>query len=180
MGIPKLLAVLVLAVGISLACAGAPPSQSGGSATSATKDQRANLGEPFSLGDYSYQIDKASKSRVVGTNQFARKTAPTGATWVVVEYRLRNDGKKSEVSFGSQLKLIDPSGREFDTSSEGSTAVMMSGGPDTLSSEHPPGIWQNSAAVFLIPDDAWAPGLDLVVPAGVWKSGRVLVSLVSE
>lgn len=139
----------------------------------------ANLGETFTLGKFSYVIRKAEMRRSVG-NEFVKERAPSGATFLLLHYSIRNDGNQTETVLTDDLTLVDPKGRTFRPSSEAQTALMMSGGPnDFLLSELQPGIKKDTVTAFLIPEDALGPGLSIVVPEkGLLGTRKVQVALI--
>lgn len=155
-------------------------SSSGGgySAPAQPQEVTVSLGESFSLGDFSYAIHKTQKKQFIG-NQFVGERAPANATYLLVHYSIINNGNKTATVLTDDFKLLDAKGREFTTSSEGTTALMMSGSDqDFLLSELQPGIQKDGVTVFLVPNDAVAPGLQLIVPEkGFLGTGRVLVTL---
>ena len=136
------------------------------------------IGTPFSLGGFTYTIRAARTTPVVG-GEFSHEVAPWGATFLLVHFSIRNDTSRTATVLAEDFKIEDGKGRTFDPSSDASTALLMAGETDDwLFRELQPGITQQGICPFLIPNDALAPGLTLVVPEkGFWKSKEVRISL---
>ncbi len=123
------------------------------------------IGKTFRLGNFAYTVEKIDAMKMIGNNQFTRTKASEGATFLVVEYTIKNLGKETEVVLADDFRIIDGQGRTFRPSSEANTALMMSGkSKDFLLSEIQPGLKREMHTAFEVPMDAAQSGLKLVIP----------------
>lgn len=137
------------------------------------------VGESFKLGDFVYVITGATRTSSVG-NELVRRQAPPGSSFVLVSFQITNDANETKTVMTDDFRLKDSRGRMFRPSSDATTALVMSGDEhDFLLSELQPGIPRRSTTPFLIPDDAFSPGLRIVIPEkGLWATRTVEVTLL--
>lgn len=134
------------------------------------------LGESFRVGDFTYLIERVERREVIG-NALHSEQAGAGAVFLVVHYRVRNEGDSTARVLSDQFRLVDAGGRTFEVSSRASTALMMSGQQqDFLLSELQPGIFKAQVSAFEVPVEALA-GLRLEIPEGGLFGGVVAVVL---
>lgn len=134
----------------------------------AAKEQRLasqyKVGQTFTLGDFSYAIQKVKKRRCIG-GRFSRTCASRGASFIVVFFGIRNDSKRTETVLTDDFRIMDAGGNTYRASSEAGTALLMSGASkDFALSELQPGLQKDSMTAFEIPDASWKEGVKLVVP----------------
>ena len=125
--------------------------------------KQPKLGQAFKLGDFTYTVKGVTTYAAIGT-AFAEKRASDGARFVVVTYAIRNEGNETATVLTDDFRIIDAQGREFRPSSDGNTALAMSGSKDLLASELQPGIARNMATAFEMPETAAAGTFTLVIP----------------
>ncbi len=136
-----------------------------------------DLGEEFVMGsDYSYTFDRLRLRRRIG-NSFISVTASEGATYVVVEFRERNDSDNVESSMGSVVvALRDAQGRRFTPDEEATRHAILSGmrierGGDQMM----PGVWVRREVLFQIPRESTTEPLDVVLDArGAFAGGGLV------
>lgn len=135
------------------------------------------VGDQFTLGDFTYVIDDVDVRRQIG-NEFVNEQASSGASFVVVSFRIRNEGNETETVLSDDFKIVDQRGREFRTSSGATTALAMSGGGnDFLLSELQPGIMKESITAFEVPDDVIQSGFTLVIPQKGFSSNEARIAI---
>ena len=113
----------------------------------------------FQLGSYSYQIDGGFSTTAYG-GEFDRVQSSQGALYVVVKFRIRNDGNETAVTDANDFRLVDADGREFSPDSH----AMVSASPDFLLRELHPGIWKKAIVIFEVPKEIIYRGVAIVIP----------------
>ena len=135
------------------------------------------VGDTFTLGDFSYAVQRVKDRRCIG-GQFTRTCAGEGGRFVIVYFAIRNDTKETKTVMTDDFKLMDADGNTYRTSSEGNTALMMSGASkDFLISELQPGLQKDTATVFQVSAQSWKKGARLIVPEKGWGTGEATVRL---
>src|SRR5262249_9786258 len=124
----------------------------------------------FQLGSYSYQID-GGFSTTGYSGEFARLQSPKGALYVVVKFRIRNDGNETAATVADDFRLVDADGREFSPDS----SAMVSVSPDFLLRQLHPGIWKKGIVVFEVPKEVIYRGVAIVIPEKGFGPGRGIV-----
>jgi hypothetical protein len=152
----------------------ATPASSSIASPTPTPEKKASLpgadikmGDKFKLGDFNYKILKAVSAGGVKRSFGKPLRAAEGATFVIVDYAVRNDGSKSETMWSNGFTILDSKGREFKTSSEVETAIELAsskGRSNLFSVQLEPGIARTLRAGFEIPKDALEEPLALVIP----------------
>jgi hypothetical protein len=140
--------------------------------------KQPGLGEPFTLGEFQYVIKNVEASDSVGKS-FSRKKAGPGATYVIVRYSIRNDGKETATVLTDDFKIVDAQSRQFRPSSEANTALAFSeAGKDLIVSEVQPGLTREMATAFEVPSEVVSGGFDLVIPEkGAFGTDEVRITL---
>lgn len=160
----------------------------------------ASIGESFRLGDFSYTITSAQKMNHIGGSdlegalidalaqglqkelglQNQPRAQPSGdsAVYLVVRYRIKNEGSESAVVSTTDFTVVDAKGRKFTTSSDATSELVMNQGADFLLSELQPGIGSDGVQAFQMPRNSFEGELILVVPEkGFLSSGEKRVKL---
>jgi hypothetical protein len=140
--------------------------------------KQPQLGEAFSLGEFQYVVKKVEITDTVGKS-FSRKKAGPGATYVIVRYTIRNDGKETATVLADDFKIVDSQSRQFRPSSEANTALTFSeAGKDFILSEVQPGLTREMATAFEVPSDVASGVFDLVIPEkGLLGTDEVRITL---
>ncbi len=116
-------------------------------------------------------VEKLERRKKLG-NEFVNETAD--GEFLIVRMIVRNDSKETRTIGASQMSILDTAGREFRTSSEGGTALAMSGDKtaEFLLTEVQPGLEKRVTIVFDVPPGS--KDLKLKVPSGGFGSPAVL------
>jgi hypothetical protein len=141
-------------------------------------DNLVKVNQPFTLGDFSYEITGIDQERFIG-NEFLHKDAGDDATYVIVSYRITNKSNETQTVLADDFELKTDRGVIYRPDSDALVAYAASGGNnDFIFSQLQPGVMKNSATVFLVPAEVLNSKLYLRVPEKGWLStGEVLVSL---
>lgn len=127
-------------------------------------DRNKTIGQRFVLGDFAYVVDGIDGGTSIGKG-YGKKAASDGAAFLIVDFTIENLGKETETVMTDDFKIVDANGRQFRSSSEGNTALMMSGdGKDFIISELHPGIQKKMKTVFEVPISLLEQGMTLVIP----------------
>jgi len=139
--------------------------------------KQPKLGQPLRLGDFTYNVKKVTSYSAIGTG-IAEKAASEGARFVVVEYTIRNEGSATETVLTDDFRIVDAQGREYRPSSDGNTALVMSGDKDLALSELQPGVARKMQTAFEMPDAVAKGTFTLVIPEkGVLGTGSARITL---
>lgn len=150
--------------------------------------------ETFNLGKFSYVITSAKRTGHIGSSDLegalvdalfkglqkdvGGSPSPDGSNYLVVRYRIKNEGKESAVVSTSDFKVLDSKGREFTPSSDATAELVVNQGADFLLSELQPGLGQDGVQAFELPNESFDGQLMLVVPEkGLFTSGEIRVRL---
>lgn len=163
-------------------------------ASAAASASPASIGESFRLGKFSYTITSARKTNHIGGSDIESAlvdlfsqglekelgvvSSGDSAVYLIVRYRIKNEGTESAVVSTMDFTVEDAKGRKFTTSSDATTELVLSQGADFLLSELQPGIGTDAVQAFQLPNDAFAGELTLLVPEkGLLSSGEKRVKL---
>ena len=116
-----------------------------------------------------YSIISVERQRTI-EDQFTKTTAD-GRFWII-KLVIQNSSKEGGTVTTSLMKLIDGSNREFDTSSAGTTALVMSGdkSAELFMGEINPGITKAISLVFDVPEDE--NNFKLKIPPATFSLGK--------
>ena len=155
------------AVGITIAGCCTGGSRSGapaGDEEKLTPSETAKVGErakgPGS--EFSLVIDKGEVADAIGKK---KPEQPEGAKWVIIRFRLRNDGKEPKSALLEFKELLrDKSGGVYEASTEGSLALTMAepGASGSTLDQLAAGAEIKQVAVFAVPGDKIAGEVDMV------------------
>ena len=151
-------------------------------------------GEVFTLGGFNYVITSARRTAYIGSSDLdsalvdtliqniEKKTGATrasdGASFIVVRYKIKNEGTEAAVVSTSDYKVVDSKGRNFTPSSDATAELVANQDADFLLSELQPGISKDGVQAFQLPNDAFDGKLILIVPEkGLFSSGEKRVKL---
>lgn len=154
----------------------------GGNPTPAPAAQikQAQPGQPFKLGNFTYNIKGASVHKSLG-NRFSKETPSPGAVFVVVSFTERNDGNETSTGMGSPIEIHDSTGRQYQTSSRVETALMMAGGNHEILPQLQPGITREGQAGFEIPQESANAPVNIVVKErGIFGTGQIAVPMILQ
>lgn len=156
---------------------GGSSGASSGTATSPPPkptSRKANLKEPFKLGDFSYTVNSVSSRRSIGSG-YTKESASEGATFLIVDFTIENLSNETKTVMTDDLKVVDAQSREFRPSSNANTALLMAGkSKDFLVSEVQPGLKRKMQTGFEVPASILDAPWTLVVPEkGFLGTGKV-------
>jgi len=120
-------------------------------AKDAAEQEQYKMGQPFTLGDYTYTVTKFEAKWKIGS-KYHNKEAEEGAKFIVVYYSIRNNTKETQTVRSEDFKVTDEQQRSFSPYSGGSFYL----GSDFLLSQLQPGVTKKTATAFELPDDAFA------------------------
>ena len=153
---------------------------SGTSSGTSEKVTTFDVGETFSLGKFAYMVDSVETAGAVGSS-VTEETPGQGATFVIVHFVIRNDGKKTETVLTNDFQIEDAQGRTFRRSSAATTAYATANDGDLILSELQPGVQKPAATVFEVPEGVVKQPFDIVVPEkGFLKQGKAVVEVQPE
>ena len=136
------------------------------------------LNEPFTLGDFSYDITEIRETAFLG-NEFIHKEAEPNAVYLIVSFQITNHSRETETVLTDDFEVKTASGTTYKPDSDALATYAMSGGNnDLIVSQLQPEITKSTATIFLTPSSAVNSKLFLRVPKKGWmSSGEVIVAL---
>lgn len=136
----------------------APTSGAGAAQSVANRgDQRAAaIGQPTAIGDAVITIVSVETTDAVGS-QYVRERASQGATYVVVNYTLRNNGNRPLSIFEApDMDLVDGAGVRYDEDAGATSAYIVANDEEidaNALSNLNPGVTTRDADVYEIATD---------------------------
>jgi len=122
------------------------------SPTSSQSATTVKMNEDLQVGDVKWKVLEANKENSVGDNQYTKKQA--SGVFVVVKVSAELTGNKSGTVDSNQFEIIDSKNRTFKYSSEGQTAIEMSGKEGLFLKQVNPNVPIEGYLVFDIAKDA--------------------------
>lgn len=132
------------------------------------------IGDQIEVGNFSYVVNGVKYAKTLG-NEFVRQTAD--GYFLVVDLTFRNNDNEEHTLDNSFFKLTDESGTEFSTSSEGATALEMSGSETLFLKSCNPQISKRGFVVFEVPEKKI---FDIHLSGGFWNGKTALVKLTNK
>lgn len=146
------------AFALAVAACGSPDAGGeGGNPASAESATPAALGQVIKIGDAEYTVTGVQAVQSVGSNPYLRKSASDGATFVVVNWTMKNAGTRPmEFYDQATMHLVDPAGVEYSSDDEatityGLEADLTEKGLGDLN----PGITSRGADVYEVSSTAF-------------------------
>jgi hypothetical protein len=139
------------------------------------KQEYKKIGDQVEIGNFSYLVKQASFAKAIG-NEFMKKTAD--GLFLVVNVSFRNNDNEEHTLDNSLFKLTDENGTEFESSSEGETALEMSGKSTLFLKQCNPNITKSGFLVFEVPEDKKI--YDLHLSGGYWSGKTAVVKLTTN
>ena len=117
-------------------------------------------------------VDEIERKRTI-YGVLGNHTTASGE-FIIIRLIVRNDSKKTRTISASMITLIDHEDRQFSTSSEGATALTMSGDEtaEFLLTEIQPGLEKRITIVFEVP--LTSKDLKLQIPSGIFGKSTIL------
>ena len=110
--------------------------------------QEATIGTEVHVGDFAYRVDDIAFKKSVG-NEFVRETAD--GVFLIVYLSLVNIDNESHTLDGSMFSLTDMDGTKYEYSTDGSTALEMSGYKTIFLKQCQPKIATSGILIFEVP-----------------------------
>lgn len=129
------------------------------------------IGDQIEVGNFSYVVNSAKYAKTLG-NEFMQQTSD--GYFLVVNVTFRNNDKEEHTLDNSFFKLTDETGTEFSSSSEGATALEMTGKETLFLKQCNPNITKSGNLVFEVPEKKV---YDLHLSGGFWDGKTAVVKL---
>lgn len=133
--------------------------------------QYNKIGDQIDVGNFSYVVNDSKFAKTVG-NEFSQKTAD--GVYLIVAVTFRNNDNKEHTLDNSFFKLTDENGTEFESSTEGETALEMSGKETLFLKQCNPHITKSGLLIFEVPEQKV---YDLHLSGGFWSGKTAIVKL---
>ncbi|MGB6875967.1 MAG: DUF4352 domain-containing protein [Candidatus Acidiferrales bacterium] len=144
----------------------APADSSAGDQAAKSTPPTYNIGQPFSVGYWSYVCNRAFWTPWLGSDPYAMERA--NAEFIVIDITARNDDTSSSTL--PPFQLMDKDGRTYDQSSAGTLSAGFFSVLEGLN----PGVSKRGNVAFDVPPDRQ---YFLVVSGGIESDKRALVPL---
>jgi hypothetical protein len=136
--------------------------------TSAQERTVAKVGEQISVANFTYRVSHVAFKKTVG-NEFTSETAD--GIFLIVDLSLMNTSDKTRTLDNSMFKLVNESGIEYASSTNGSTALELSGTETLFLKQCQPNIQTSGALIFEVPSST--DRYTLKVSGGFWTFGSI-------
>jgi hypothetical protein len=134
---------------------------------------RAKIGDSVTVGNFIYQAGSISYKKTIG-NQMFNKTAD--GIYLLVPLAMMNHDNKAHTLDNSFFKLTDDQGTTYESSTEGSTTLEMSGGKTLFLKQCQPNIATTGTLVFEVPSQDKV--YHLKVSGGFWSGATGDITLI--
>lgn len=132
------------------------------------------IGEQIEIGNFSYIVNSVNFEKSVG-NEFAKRRAD--GIFLIVSVTFRNNDNEEHTLDNSFFKLTDVDQTEFSSSTEGVSALEMSGQETLFLKQCNPKISKSGFLIFEVPEkDVY----DLHLSGGFWNGKTALVKLTTQ
>ncbi|MBN2881738.1 DUF4352 domain-containing protein [Candidatus Woesearchaeota archaeon] len=134
----------------------------------------AKIGDEISIDNFSYMVNGIRFVKTIG-DEFTQQTAD--GIYLIVDISVKNMDKEEHMLDNSLFKLTDESGTEFESSTDATTALEMTGQETLFLKECPPRIQKQGLLVFEVPEEAV---YDLHLSGGFWSGETAIVKLTDK
>jgi len=142
--------------------------------TEETKKTYSKIGDEVTVGNFVYRVNGIKFTKTIGKD-FVSKTAD--GIFLVVDLSLKNLDKEAHTLDNSLFKLTAESGNQYESSTEGTTALEMSGIATLFLKQCNPSISKQGMLVFEVPQkDIY----DLHLSGGFWNGKTAIVKLTDK
>jgi len=114
-----------------------------------SKAEESTIGKTFQVGHFEYTINAVRFKKTIG-DEFFSETAD--GIYMLVDLTIKNIDNKTRTLDNSLFAVTDKNGVQFDYSSDGSTALELSGGKTLFLKDCHPGIATKGTLVFEVPE----------------------------
>ncbi|MCC6760569.1 MAG: DUF4352 domain-containing protein [Chitinophagaceae bacterium] len=129
------------------------------------------IGDQIEVGNFTYKVNGIKFAKSVG-NEFTRKTAD--GIYLIANVTFRNNDNEEHTLDNSFFKLTDENGTEFQSSTDGETALEMSGQETLFLKQCNPQITKSGLLIFEVPNKKV---YDLHLSGGFWNGKTAVVKL---
>ena len=143
-------------------------SSSSTSPNASEEVKTVKVNENLQVGDVAWKVLEVSKEASIGDNQYSKATA--SGVFVVIKIGAELTGKTSGTVDSTQFEVIDSQNRTFKASTEGQTALIMSGKEELFLKQVNPNVPIQGYIVFDVAKDA--AGLKLKIKDLVFTSDK--------
>lgn len=166
-------AVFIFCLTSSIWGCGDPNSSSPENGDHATAASPAfkQIGQQVEVGNFSYIVNNAKFLSEIG-NEFDRKKAD--GIFLVINVTFRNNDKDEHTLDNSLFKLTDDKGTEYESSTEGETALEMAGKETLFLKQCNPNITKSGLLIFEVPHTGT---YQLHLSGGMWNGAEALVKV---
>ena len=156
------------------ASSSADSSSANTSSSDEKKPQYNKIGDQIEVGNFSYVVNDVRFTKTVG-GEYDQKTAD--GYFIIVNVTFRNNDKEEHTLDNSFFKLTDDAGTEFSSSTDGESALEMSGKQTLFLKQCNPQITKSGLLIFEVPKkDIY----DLHLSGGFWDGHEAIVKLTSK
>jgi Domain of unknown function (DUF4352) len=146
-------------------------SSSDSSSSSSNEEVHRKMGEEIAVGHFTYRVDGTKFMKTIG-NEFSSKTAD--GVFLIIKVSLANNDKEEHTIDNSMFKLTDAKGTEYESSTEGETALEMSGSETLFLKQCNPNITKSGLLIFEVPKQG---SYNLHLSGGFWDGSTAVVEL---
>jgi len=136
--------------------------------------EQAKIGDSVQVGDFVYQVKEIAFAKKIG-NEMTGKTAD--GVFLLIDLNVKNTGNKSATIDNSLFKLTDEAKTQYESSTEGTTALEMNGVNTLFLKQCQPGIATSGVLVFEVPEEKV---YDLELSGGMWSGKTANVKLAAK
>jgi len=154
-----------------LGCSGASSSSQNNEGHPASVPASKKVGEQVEVGNFSYVVNNAKFASEIG-NEFSRKKAD--GVFLIINVTFRNNDKDEHTLDNSLFKLTDEKGTAYESSTDGETALEMSGKETLFLKQCNPNITKSGLLVFEVPQTGV---YDLHLSGGFWDGNEAVVKV---
>lgn len=132
------------------------------------------IGDEISVEHFVYKVNGIKFAKTLG-NDFAIETAD--GIFLLVDLNSKNIDTEEHTLDNNMFKLIDEKGVEYECSTDGTTALEMSGKKTLFLKQHNPNIQKQGFIVFEVPQKGV---YNLMLSGGFWTGKTAKVKLTTE
>ncbi len=135
------------------------------------KIEQKKIGDEISVDNFNYRVNWIKYKKTVG-GEYSSQTAD--GIYLIIDLSLVNVDKEEHTLDNSLFKLTDESGKEYESSSDGTTALEMGGSKTLFLKQCNPNIQKEGLLCFEVPEKGT---YDLHLSGGFWSGTTAVVKL---
>ena len=129
------------------------------------------IGQPTEVGNFIYTVEKTNFRKSIG-DEFLNQQAD--GIYLLVTLSIKNISNESRTLDNSLFKLTDDNGTEYESSTDGSTALEFSGGKSIFLKQCQPNITTKGTLVFEVPQKS---EYNLHLSGGFWNGTTAVIRI---